>query len=80
MLRSAPSRLSDEEFERLIFAIVSTADGYQNAAWLTQTKAADCGRDLSVDRVVTDSLGGTRREHVIIQCKHCIRRASRLAT
>jgi len=62
--------LSDEEFERLIYAMVSKADGYENAAWLTQTKAADSGRDLSVDRVFTDSLGGTRRERVIIQCKH----------
>jgi hypothetical protein len=62
--------LSGEEFERLVYAIVSTADGYENPAWLTRTTAADQGRDISVDRVLADSLGGTRRERVFIQCKH----------
>ncbi len=32
--------------------------------------APDKGRDLSVDRVVADALGGTKRLPVVIQCKH----------
>jgi hypothetical protein len=63
-------RLSDADFERLIFDLVSSARGYENAQWLTHTNAADRGRDLSVDRVSTDSLSGTRRLRVIVQCRH----------
>src|ERR1017187_8039896 len=35
-----------------------------------QTTAPDRGRDLSVDRIIKDSLGGITRRRVIIQCKH----------
>lgn len=62
--------LSDADFERLLFSIVSDAAGYQNPAWLTKTDAPDRGRDISVDRVLADSLGVTRTERVIIQAKH----------
>jgi hypothetical protein len=62
--------LQDEAFERLIFNIISDAAGYENAKWLTKTRAPDRGRDLSVDRIAADSLGGTRRSRVMIQCKH----------
>jgi hypothetical protein len=62
--------LSAEEFERLIFALITSAKGYENPAWLTHTNAPDRGRDLSVARVVEDSLAGVTRSRVIIQCKH----------
>jgi hypothetical protein len=64
------SNLSDEQFERLLFSIISTAAGYENPEWLMKTRAADTGRDLSVTRVATDALSGTRRYRVVIQCKH----------
>jgi hypothetical protein len=64
------NRLSDEDFERLVFALISSAHEYENPEWLMKTNAPDRGRDLSVYRVHTDPLGGTIRQRVIIQCKH----------
>jgi len=63
-------KLTEEDFERLVFALVAVEPGYENAAWLTKTTAPDRGRDVSVYRVQTDPLGGTTRQRVIIQCKH----------
>lgn len=62
--------LSDEDFERLIFVLITDTPGYENPEWLQRTNAPDRGRDLSVMRVIQDSLEGVRRERVIIQCKH----------
>lgn len=62
--------LHDEEFERLIFALISTTAGYENPSWLTCTNAPDRGRDLAVTRVTRDQLSGVMRSRVIIQCKH----------
>jgi hypothetical protein len=62
--------LTDEEFERLIFVLISSESGYENPEWLMKTNAPDRGRDLSVYRVYADPLGGTLRQRVIIQCKH----------
>ncbi|USZ51077.1 restriction endonuclease [Halomonas sp. DN3] len=62
--------LTDEEFERLIFALISSESGYENPEWLMKTNAPDRGRDLSVHRLHSDALGGTLRQRVIIQCKH----------
>lgn len=62
--------LMDEDFERLIFALISSEQGYENPEWLMKTNAPDRGRDLSVYRVHADALGGTIRQRVIIQCKH----------
>jgi hypothetical protein len=62
--------LNDEDFERLIFNLISTTRGYENPEWLTRTRAPDRGRDLSVIRVTVDQLAGTRRQPVIIQCRH----------
>jgi hypothetical protein len=62
--------LDADDFERLVFNIISDALGYENPRWLMRTTAPDRGRDLSVDRVVTDSLSGVTRKRVIIQCKH----------
>ena len=63
-------RLNDEDFERLLFNLISHTEGYENPQWLQKTRAPDRGRDLSVTRVVKDSLGGVRRFRVIVQCKH----------
>lgn len=62
--------LDEDGFERLIFSLISKEPGYENPEWLTQTKARDRGRDLSVTRVARDRLAGTLRSRVIIQCKH----------
>ncbi|WP_171901370.1 restriction endonuclease [Stappia indica] len=64
------AKLTDEEFERVIFALISGEPGYENPEWLTQTRAADKGRDLSVVRLTKDGLSGHIRTRVIIQCKH----------
>jgi Restriction endonuclease len=71
--------LDDGDFERLVFALISRTRGYENAAWPTQTRAPDKGRDLSVSRVIKDSLAGTIRQRVIIQCRHWLSRSIRLA-
>lgn len=68
-------QLSFEQFERLIFSLVNSEQGYENAQWLTRTKAPDRGRDLSVERVIRDSLGGIIRLRVIIQCKHWLEKS-----
>lgn len=67
--------LTEEDFERLLFALISSEVGYENPEWLMNTNAPDKGRDLSVYRVYTDSLGGTLRQRVIIQCKHWLRKS-----
>jgi hypothetical protein len=63
------SGLRDEAFERLVFMLLTTTPGYENASWLMETRAADRGRDLQVEQVTTDPLTGTRRLRVIVQCK-----------
>ena len=67
--------LTDEDFERLMFLLLSDADGYENPQWLQRTNAPDRGRDLSVVRVENDPLGGTRRYRMIVQCKHWLKRS-----
>jgi hypothetical protein len=62
--------LDDEGFERLVFNLISSAPEYENARWLTKTRAPDRGRDLSVERVYRDALSGVRRQRVTISCKH----------
>jgi hypothetical protein len=64
------SHLDDEDFERLIFTLLTTTPGYENASWLMETRAPDRGRDLGVEQVSTDPLTGTRRLRVIVQCKN----------
>jgi hypothetical protein len=64
------TRLDEEQFERLMFTLISSEPGYENPEWLMKTNAPDRGRDLSAYRVYTDPLGGTLRKRVIIQCKH----------
>jgi hypothetical protein len=67
--------LSDEDFERLLFQLISEAKGYENPEWLQKTRAPDRGRDLSVVRVDQDALGPVRRYRTVIQCKHWLSRS-----
>ncbi len=69
------SVLSDEDFERLLFSLISEAPGYENPQWLQKTRAPDRGRDLSVVRVEGDPLAGVRRYRTIIQAKHWLSRS-----
>jgi hypothetical protein len=62
--------LTDDGFERLIFSLISHEPGYENPEWLMRTRAPDRGRDLSVTRIISDGLSGTRRQRVVLQCKH----------
>jgi hypothetical protein len=64
------SRLDADAFERLLFELVCNEAGYENGNWLMKTAAADQGRDVETYRVTVDGLSGTRRERVIVQCKH----------
>ena len=67
------TKLDDDGFERLIFALIGNELGYENPEWLTRTRAADRGRDLSVMRISHDALAGTTRQRVVIQCKHWLK-------
>jgi hypothetical protein len=69
------SNVTDEQFERLLFNLVSVTPGYENAEWLTKTHAPDRGRDISVWRVSRDPLVGTCRYRMIIACKHWLSRS-----
>ncbi len=77
---SVTSRLAWEEidsqrFERLIFDLLRSADSYENVEWLMKLNAPDRGRDISADRVIVDELLGTKRIHVLVQCKHWLTRS-----
>jgi hypothetical protein len=71
--------LTDEDFERLIFALISTTKNYENPSWLTRTNTPDRGRDLSATRVAHDQLSGVMRSRVIVQCKHWLGKSVSLA-
>jgi hypothetical protein len=62
--------INPEGFERLLFDIFNRLDGYQNVQLLMNTNAPDRGRDISLERVVSDSSGTIRTERVIVQAKH----------
>ncbi|MET8454400.1 restriction endonuclease [Streptomyces sp. NPDC005209] len=63
-------RLDDDGFERLLYDLLRSIPEHQNVQWLTQTRAPDRGRDLSLDRILRDGTGGVRTERVIVQAKH----------
>jgi hypothetical protein len=64
------SALGADQFERLLYDILRSLDGYQNVEWLMKTNAPDRGRDISLQRVINDSAGSTRYERVFVQAKH----------
>lgn len=67
-------------FERLLFDLLRSSPEYRNVQWLMHTQAADRGRDLSMDRVLHDSAGGTHSERVIVQAKHWQKKSVNLPT
>jgi hypothetical protein len=73
------TKIDPEDFERLIYTLLSSSEGYENPQWLMHTNAPDRGRDLSVERVVRDSLSGVQRQRVIIQCKHWLSKSISVA-
>lgn len=68
-------RLPADEFERLIFSLLTGDAAYENVLWVMNTTATDRGRDLSAFRVFSDALSGSRRERLIVQCKHWMARS-----
>jgi len=64
------SVLDPDGFERVVLEILRSSKGYENCKRLMHVHASDKGRDLSADRVVVDTLSGTKRIPVMIQCKH----------
>ena len=66
--------ISPDLFERLLYDILKGAAGYANAQLLMHTNAPDRGRDISVERTVTDPLTGARTQRVIVQAKHWLSR------
>ena len=73
------STLSADNFERLLFNLLSDYPNHENVQWLTHTNAPDRGRDLSFDRLIRDPTGGTRVERVLVQAKHWLSRSVRAA-
>lgn len=51
-------RLTEDDFERLVFSLIASASVYENPEWLMKTNAPDRGRDLSAYRVYADPLAG----------------------
>ncbi|MGW7533311.1 restriction endonuclease [Amycolatopsis sp. NPDC054798] len=68
-------RLDDDGFERLLYDLLRSFPEHENVQWLMKTRAADRGRDLSLDRKLRDSAGGVRNERVIVQAKHWLARS-----
>lgn len=64
------SRISYQDFERLLFDLLSSLEGYENVQWLTDVNAPDRGRDIYLDRTLRDASGSCRIEKVIVQAKH----------
>jgi len=71
--------ISADDFERLVFNLVTSDENHENPQWLMQTNAPDQGRDLSAYRVYKDKLSDTTRKRVIIQCKHWLSKSVSLA-
>lgn len=69
-LALAWERLSDDEFERLLYDLLAAFPDHQNVQWLTHTRAPDRGRDLSMERVLHTATGTVRTERVLVQAKH----------
>lgn len=63
-------RITYQDFERLLFDLLSSLEGYENVQWLTDVNAPDRGRDIYLDRMLRDASGSCRYERVIVQAKH----------
>ena len=69
--------LDDTGFERLLYDLLRALPGHENVQWLMNTRAADRGRDLSLERLIQDGSGAVRVERVIVQAKHWLSRSVR---
>ncbi|MDH6466233.1 hypothetical protein M2302_006439 [Micromonospora sp. A200] len=63
------------DFERLMYDLLRNLPGYQNVQLLMKENAADRGRDVSAERVITDGSGSVRTERVMVQAKHWLSRS-----
>jgi len=72
-------KITAEDFERLIYCLISSEANYENPEWLLKTMAPDRGRDLSAYRVTMDNLSGVTRKRVIFQCKHWLSKSINLS-
>lgn len=54
-------KISAEDFERLVFNLITSDANYENPQWLMHTNAPDRGRDLSVHRISRDGLSGAEK-------------------
>jgi len=72
-------KITAEDFERLIYCLISSEASYENPEWLLKTTAPDRGRDLSAYRVNVDNLSGVTRKRVIFQCKHWLSKSINLS-
>lgn len=70
-------QLDDDGFERLLYDLLRDFPEHQNVQWLMRTRAADRGRDLSLDRTIRDSTGSVRTERIIVQAKHWLTKSVR---
>jgi hypothetical protein len=68
-------RLDDDGFERLLYDLLRDFPDHANVQWLMRVRAADRGRDLSLDRTIRDGTGSVRTERVIVQAKHWLRKS-----
>ncbi len=76
-LELAWKKINADTFERLIFQLLTEAEGYENVDWLMHTNAPDHGRDVSAIRLRRDPLSGHTAQRVAIQCKHWLGRPVR---
>lgn len=63
-------RLTPDDFERLLYNLLSDLPGFNNVTWLMNTNAPDRGRDLAADKEIRDSSGLVLNQRIIIQAKH----------
>ena len=73
--RLAWDQIDSDRFERLVFDLLRSADFYENVEWLMKLNAPDRARDISADRIMIDELQGTKRIHVLVQCKHWLEKS-----
>lgn len=71
--------LKAEDFERLLYDLLRSLPEFQNVQWHMHTNAADRGRDISADRVLSAGAGAVRTERVIIQAKHWLSKSVRMS-
>ena len=67
--------LTSNDFERLIYNLVSNTNTYVNPQWLTNINSPDKGRDISIEQIIDDPLIGATYKRIFIQCKHWLQKS-----